>query len=562
MGVSTGFTIASSALSAFRVASQVAGHNMTNVNTEGYSRQRAHFASNQPQSLPFGSLGTGVDLKTISRIRDSYLDRQLNSENSELGAWEMRDDALSQLELYFNETSEAGMSYLMSDMFAAWQELSSNPDDQATRVGLVQKASLYTNAMNEQISKMRQLRQNMDEALSTKVEEVNSLTSEIASLNFQIVSSEADGHTANDLRDRRDLLVNEMSKLIDFDVYEQSDGAYALSIDNKNIVFSGTSIELETFSDPTDNPLYLLDVRWSDTKVALTPEEGEIGGILNARDVTIPKYEDLLDDVAHALVEQVNRIHASGQGTIKFTTVTGAESVDDPTNALSAAGLDFTPINGGTFDINVEGEGTTTFTVDTSWDLNTFAANLQTALDTTAGGASDLTVSVSSNKLDITSSGNEFTFANDNSDTLMALGINTFFTGYDALDITVNQRVVDNASLVAAAQSDSPGDNSNALAIAGLRNTPVLKSGTQTIEEYYNSNVIGELGSEASEAQRLVFNQKLVTDQIQDSIDEGSSVSIDEEMTKIIELQHATTAVARYITILGDMLNEVVNIVS
>ena len=563
MAVSTGFSIAASALSAFRVAAEVSAHNMTNVNTDGYTRQRAIFRTSKPQDFSYGSVGTGVDLATISRIRDSYLDRQLEEENSEFGTWEMREDVLESLELYFNETTESGMSRLISDMLEGWQDLASNPDDQATRVSLMQRSVLFTNSMNKQYDQMTELRQTLDQSLDAKVDTVNSYTTEIASMNNQIISTESDGNIANDLRDRRDFLVSDLSKYMDFNLYEQTDGGYAISIENKNLVFGTTSTDLEVYPDPTSNPLYLLKVRWSDTEVDVDFEnKGEIGGLLYARDTTIPKYQTRLDTVTNSMVEQINRIHASGQGVAKFTTVTGSQTLDDITVALnsSTAGLDITPIDNGTFEIQVDGDADYTITVDADGSLEDLRDNINAVLDAVPG-ANDVVASISNNQLVISATTDEFAFNGDDSDTLMALGINTFFSGYDATDIAVNSVIENNASYISAAQTDSPGDNTNALAIAALRNTKVLQGGTQTIEEYYGSNIVGELGSETSEAHRLVSNQQIIIDQVKDSIDQVSSVSLDEEMTNIIQLEQATTAIARYITILSNMLDEVVNII-
>lgn len=558
MGISPGFGIAASALSAFRVAAEVAGHNMTNVNTEGYSRQRAIFRTNLPQEFAFGPKGTGVNLATINRMRDSYLDRRLEQENSEMGMWSMREDILQQIELYFNETTEAGVSNLMAELFEGWQALASSPDDQATRVGLVQQASLFTTTLNKKYEQIQEVRESLDVELQNEVDLINSISQEIASLNTQIVSVESGGHTANDMRDRRDTLVGELSEIIDIQLYEQNDGSYSISYENKNLVFAGMATEMEVYLDDS-HPQHLLGIRWEDTKQELSFDSGKLGGLFYVRDVSAAGYQSKLDTLAQTIIEEVNRIHASGQGIAMFTSVTGATTLDSITDTLdsSAAGLDITPV-AGSFDIIIDGDPGSPYTVNVDpsvESLEDLRDNINTVL-----AATDVSASIVDNQLVFSTAGDEFAFSNDSSDILMSLGINTFFTGYGASDIAVNPILESNASYIAAAQSSSPGDNTNAMAIAALRNATTMQGNSETFEEFYNANIIGELGTETSEATRLVANQQIIIDQIQNSIDEVSSVSLDEEMTNLVQIQQATTAIARYISMLSDMLEDVVTI--
>jgi flagellar hook-associated protein 1 FlgK len=562
MGVSTGFTIATGALSAFRAAMQTSGHNIANVNTPGYTRQRSIFVSNKPEQQGFGLMGTGVTLSTVSRVRDHYLDLQLNAELSQQGLWVQREDVLSQLELYFNETSDTGLGSLMSEMWLAWQDLASNPESDSSRAGVLQAGTQLTDAMNEQMDNLRDLRRNLDNAVETKVREINTLTSQIAELNHSIVSAESDGHKANDLRDQRDAMTANLSTLIDFDLFEQSDGAYTLTLDNKTLVFAAESFELETYPDSASD-LQLLGVRWAGTSKAVLPQDGELGGILYSRDTIIPQYEMKLEHLARAMIENINRVHAQGRGLVPFTSVTGTYAVSDASAVLNDAGLTFAP-GAGSFNIIVADsvmgtENTYTINVDSSTDS---LEDVRAAINLAAG--TEITASINgSNQLVI--SGNNpdksFVFDADSSDTLMSLGVNTFFSGNGAADISVNSVIQNSPGYIAHARSNAPSDNSNALAVVGLRTAAVMVDDTMTMEKYYSSNIVGELGSEEQKAIRMVDNQNLIVDQVRDSIDEVSSVSIDEEMADLIQLQHAISAIARYIGILGEMLDEVINIV-
>jgi flagellar hook-associated protein 1 FlgK len=560
MAISAGFSIATTAISAFRTAADVVAHNIANVDTEGYSRQRVDFVAQQPQKMSYGNVGNGVDISTIERMRNSYLDLQMNREQHELGSWNMKSDAIDQMELYFNETTTDGISALTSDMFAGWQSLSSNPDDQATRVALVQKAQMFTGAMNDQNYKLNKLRQNLDEGIVAKVSEINVYAKSVADLNTRIVSAEAGGHQANDMRDQRGLSMTKLAALIPFDSYEQADGSVSINVEGRTLVNGNTSASLETYADTTD-PLFLHGIRWADSEVEYAPETGEIGGLLYSRDTMVPGYIDKMNNMSESISTEVNRLHVNGRSLIPMTTATGTSMLDDPTAPLvsAASGLDVLP-TAGTFTFNtVTGAGVSTahtITIGATTSLNDLVTALNATDPNIAAGVDG------QNRLTINAANNySFNFAGDATDTLVSLGVNTFFSGHDAATIAVNPAIVDDASLIAAAQSASPGDNTNALAIASLRNARTMKGGSQTFEEYFATQVVGAIGSDGSEAKRNLSNQTLVVEQISNSIDEVTSVSLDEEVTNMMQLQQAMTASARYISILSAMMDEIVAII-
>lgn len=307
---------------------------------------------------------------------------------------------------------------------------------------------------------MGQCQQNIDGLIESKVDEVNSLTSQIAVLNGQILSSETSGHAANDLRDKRDLLVSQMSKIIDFNLNEQADGTYAISIGGKPAVWATQTAEIEAVVDPLNDNLVAL--QWQDTGESIAPSNGELAGLLYVRDTSIPAYITKLDALVANLISEVNSLHDNG------------------------------------------------------YDLN---------------GAAVL--------------GQDWA---------------NFFTGTDAGDITVNHDIQDDPSLIAAALSANPGDNANARAIAGLMDSSVAGLAT-TFSQYYQSQIIGSLGIETREASQTRENESLIVDQLSDNIQAVSGVSLDEEMTTMIQYQHAYEAAAKYMVMAGQMLDALMAII-
>ncbi|RKY37743.1 MAG: flagellar hook-associated protein FlgK [Candidatus Omnitrophota bacterium] len=554
MGIA-GFNIGARALQAYQIAMQITGNNIANADTEGYSRQKTTFTATQPTVYAYGAVGTGVEVGDISRIRDSYLDLQMYRERSAMYKWQEKQDMLKQVELYFNEPSDAGLSNLMASFWNSWYALANNPEDQTNRVSLIQQSLQFSSTINDIDSKLNQLRLNLDEEIENKVSYINSLSTQIAQLNNQIVSREADGNKANDLRDKRGILLQEFAQLTDFTYNEQKNGACSIFIAGRALVWNSDVVELKTETNP-QNELSLADIKWVDTDEILTISSGSIGGLLYARDTIIPEYADNLDTMCNTLIKEVNELHLSGHGLTELTSLVSDNAVDDADTALVSAGLPYTP-QAGTFTINVKDAAGTITATSITITAGTTLNQLATQID----GLADISATVTStNKLNLTAP-NGVTFSNDTTNLLLALGLNTFFSGNDASNMTVNSVVQNNTSLIAAAQSSNPGDNSNARAIAALKDSLILGNGTKTIDNYYNADIIGGLGVESNEAMRMSDNQELIVQQLTNRIDEVSGVSLDEEMTKLIKYQQSYEAAAKYLVIVQQMLDTLLNVI-
>jgi flagellar hook-associated protein 1 FlgK len=140
-------------------------------------------------------------------------------------------------------------------------------------------------------------------------------------LNGQIVQYESGGGSANDLRDQRDALTNELGGLVNITTYEQQDGAYSINIGGKMLVWGTTSTDLETDADETD-PLNISNVVWSDTGKEVRITTGEMYGVLEARDTVLPKYIDKLDTLVAGLITEVNAVHSQGWGLNGYSAMT------------------------------------------------------------------------------------------------------------------------------------------------------------------------------------------------------------------------------------------------
>lgn len=303
-----GLEIGRKALQAQQKAMEVTGHNIANVNTPGFTRQQAIFVSTAPETIPsFNSphgaqVGSGVDIKQILRVRDAFIDIQIRNENSLGGYWESRQEALSRMEGILGEPSEYGLRSAMDKFWQAWQDLVTNAESEAARTVLASSAQAMIDTFHQLDRQINTYLTDLDRSLFVQLTEVNDLAKQIAALNKQIAGVEISGEKANDLRDKREVMLDDLSRLINFTYSEDNLGYINIQVDGQNLVQGVTALEIT--ADPVTYDLTL-----DGNSITLT--SGAIKGrIESIADVRL--IEDKLDTLAAALVEEVNRIHQLG----------------------------------------------------------------------------------------------------------------------------------------------------------------------------------------------------------------------------------------------------------
>ncbi|MDL1986774.1 MAG: flagellar hook-associated protein FlgK [Deltaproteobacteria bacterium] len=337
-------------------AIDVTGHNIANVNTDGYSRQRVNMATNAPYSSQPGQTGTGVRAAEIQRIYDRFLGAQINNENQNLGNWEAQKGVLERVEIIFDESSGYGLNQAMSEFWNAWQDLANNPSDYAERAVLLAKSETMTATFNNIYSNLEQIQIDIDTSIMGTVKEINSIAERIAGLNQKIALTEVGGQNANDYRDSRDLLLNELSLMINIDSFENSDGKVTVLVaGGRPLVENISSWNLSTKADDSG----FQNIAWTDSDGNLVDitdsiSGGKLKGWLEVRDVTIPDYLSKLDDLAEGIITEVNDLHKAGLGLndvsvvgrnfFTGTTATNmAVDVDDVNNIAAAGSSDGLP---------------------------------------------------------------------------------------------------------------------------------------------------------------------------------------------------------------------------
>ncbi|WP_456433569.1 flagellar hook-associated protein FlgK [Thermosulfuriphilus sp.] len=323
-GIYSALNIAKGAIINAQTAVHITGQNVANVNTEGYSRQEVVSAPYPPTPTAVGPIGNGVKVEQIRRYFDAFINMNLNLRRSDLGLLEAQKGGMRLVESLFNETGDTGLSRMMNEFFAAWQDVANRPEGNAERRALLEKARVFSEAINEKYQQLIGLENDIGLKLKDVVQEINQLAEQIAELNRQITAVESENRQANDLRDQRDKLVARLSELAEIRYFETNQGAYAIILGKGyNLVDIDTYWQLDLDGS---------DVYWqghSGDRAELTSEEvarGELGGWLKIREMISDdwNYERLIstktvyDRAENPLAEDTRWVDLGLSGTITF----------------------------------------------------------------------------------------------------------------------------------------------------------------------------------------------------------------------------------------------------
>ncbi len=317
-GISQLLETARRALMAQQYGMSVTGHNIANAGTTGYSRQRADLATTAPLQTAYGFLGTGVTVQTVSRLRDRFIDQQIRSANDTLGLAASDYRILSQIEAIFNEPSDASLSTGLSQFFAAWQDLSTNPEDAVTRNVVLAQGQALTDTFHRLSGQLTTQRNALPGELTERIERINALAREISDLNVTIGTGMTNGQGAGDLQDLRDSKIAELSGLANITVSGGNNGAVLVSLGGTLIAGSGTVLALKVTSG---EPATIAGTSFEQLRVVTVSggfdvdlHGGEAGSILKSFNSTLPDAMGRLDQLAGAIVEAVNQQHTAGYG--------------------------------------------------------------------------------------------------------------------------------------------------------------------------------------------------------------------------------------------------------
>ncbi|MBN1826839.1 MAG: flagellar hook-associated protein FlgK [Candidatus Eisenbacteria bacterium] len=313
LSLNASLEIARRALQTQQLAMSVIGTNIANVNTPGYSRRRTVFQSGIEIETGVGTVGAGAEIVNIERIRDATIDTLFRKHNSNYGKWGGLRNHLSKVETVLNEPNVGSLGNAMEAFWGSWYDLSMEPENQAARAQVRELGKQLTSSFHELHGHLLDLQSNLTDEIEAHIDEINGISERLAQLNTMIMEGEFGGHGASGLRDERDLLLDQLSEIVNIQVDEQLDGSTTVMMGSQVLVqrYTGRQLVLAT---GTDRTAHSTEIMWRDSNQEASFSSGLLSGYITARDDKIQGYIDDLDELAAAFVGQVNTLHAAGFG--------------------------------------------------------------------------------------------------------------------------------------------------------------------------------------------------------------------------------------------------------
>lgn len=613
-----GIEIGKRSLMAHSTQIQTAGHNISNADTEGYSRQRVIVKSFEPiyrpdleRAMVPGQIGQGCDVESINRIKDELLESRIVEQKNVKSYWETRDKYYSMIESVYNEPNDVSVRTNMDKFWQGWQELSTYPESDAARLAVVVRGQTLTNSIQQQYKSLRGIGDQINGDIEAVVKQVNDLSRQIASVNGEIVRSKGLGDNPNDLMDRRDLLVEKLSSLINVTVTQKDPDEFMVHTDGQIIVQGSLARQIETVGQLDNNGYGKL--MWSDTKLDAEFHGGTLGALVELRDKDIRTEIQSLNTMALNFADLVNDVHRNAIGKNNTTgldffvqhdfveNVNGnydrnGDGVEDTsyifrmtgTNALKMQeqiGLSGTmTINGASGNIDVA-----YFSTDTVEDvinrINDSNGEVKAYLDrnsclvlkaTSSNGMenpdfvirhvedSGMFLTGYSGILQGSGADNAYDFNRANAVDVLA---GAQFAVSPVLNpsayIEVNGLIQNDVSSVAAAFKNSqgfaePSDGRAAVEMAAIRNTKIMIGSQRTFDDYF-ADTITNVGLKGEQAQNQLATQNKIMGDLRDLRDSISGVNIDEELADIIKFQHGYNVAAKFISVQDELLDTLIN---
>ena len=592
--------IGMTALFAQKTALDIVGQNIANAATPGYARQRVDMQANRPQVYTYGAVGTGVDVKKIEHLTDEFLETQVRTAMSDMGTLNVLQSGYANLEAYFNELTTCDISSSFDSFWRSMQDWNNNVEDLSTRNNVISQAQSLCDTFQSTRDKIYQYRYQTNNAVIDSVNRVNTITSEIADLNKNIMKIECAGATgviANDLRDQRTELAKELSGLMDVSINEEPNGSLVIAQKGRMLVYQDKDFELAT-ERVNDNGMLIDKVIFAEDHEDVTIDAGTLHGQIQMRDEICLNFQKDLDQLSGEFIWEFNRLHSQGVGLTAYDSITATNAVVDPTATLDNIAFTFNPvpntfqIKDGSFELKVfdtDSDQAKTINIDINltnveddqktilaeteptevspgvWKLiqpeNSLLGQIQKQLNAVAPNTFTVELDYS-NQLKITSNAENVNigFGRDSSGVLAALGLNTIFNGYNAETMSINKTIEDHPELLAGANEFVEGNQDNVKKLLDLRSSLVMSDSTATFEDYYEG-IIGSLGIEASQVNSLTITQKDILVRVMNQREDLSGVNLDEEMTKMMQYQKSYQAAAKFVTTADSMLDTLMNMV-
>ncbi|HWS30739.1 MAG TPA: flagellar hook-associated protein FlgK [Clostridia bacterium] len=365
-----GLEIAKTGLFISQKAINVSGHNIANANTVGYTRQRVISEAIDPAdyltrfaSAVNGRVGGGARVQSLEQVRDAFIDKELRREYGDMGYWETRNDALEYIETMFDETDSSALTKSLNAFINGLKEFSQNPSSQEIRTNLRMAGITLTDTFHGYYEQLTEYQSMQNDLVGQAVADINGRLSNIAAYNDAIMGYELSGEKANDLRDKRNVELDELSKLVNIEYSYDSDGHLNITSGGQTLLSHTTVNKLEAETNVTTG---FYDVVFESSGTALNYSGGKLEAYRQMRDgatasdMGIPYMMNSLNELAKSLAMEMNAIHEQGY--------TLATSTNPSVNGISL----FEVPAGGYGDITA---GNFSLSAEVLADINNFAAS-------------------------------------------------------------------------------------------------------------------------------------------------------------------------------------------
>jgi len=555
----------SNALRVNQLGLQVVGNNIANVNTPGYIRQELIQAPAVGYKSGGLIIGQGVQAVGIQQKLDNFVIERLRQTQSQLSYQEQLEGTNAQVESLLNELTDKDFSSNLSRFANAFQDVANQPGSDSIRSLAISRGQELAAQLKNLSSSVDGISKRNQTEISSAATDINRIVDVIAKLNQRIVEVEGGPLSNSDavgLRDERLKVLDELSTYVDVSVREDASGSVTVFVGGDYLVSNGIPRHVKAVTNEAGTGL---EIRLADTDAPLKVSGGKLKGLYESADAaTSTGFKGKLDSLASDVIRVVNRIHSQGQGQKGFGITTGETVLSNPNAPIERAGASI-DIDNGSFTINVHDAKTgktksyDIFVKQQGLASDTTPQQLVTAIDAIDGVSAKIT---NDGRLELKSDSEaiQFSFANDTSGTLAALGINTFFRGNSAATIEVRPDIIADPFKLAVSLNGINNGADNAIKIAEAFTKPTELLGGRSVNALYDEMI--------ASTTREISSQKGVTDGLrnfQQTLEAQhlgiSGVNLDEEAVKMLLYQRAFQATSKLVSVASEMLNTLVNLI-
>ena len=609
---------------------QTVGHNLSNASTEGYSRQRVHLQATPPLYRPQlnraetpGQIGQGVDIARVERIRDNLLEGRIITATGDQSYWENRDRYILQVEQVYNEVGDSSVRNLMDRFWNSWQELSLYPEQRAAREAVLQRGQALVEGIRLRYNGLDRIASMLEQEIQGNVEQANAFVRDIAALNEEITNVKATGDTPNDLMDRRDLLVEKLSGLMDITVEDRDPDEFSVYTAGFHIIQGRIGRPFDIAPDRRNEGYS--EIVWEHSGEEVRFRGGSLGALQELRDDDIRTEIQALDSMTINVVDLVNEIHRDGYG---INARTGTDFFTEYPAILNAQGNFDSDLDGefdtslifrvnGTNELDLQAQiglsGTmqlpaatadaengliivpyrpTDTVEDVIARINNSGADVVARLDRQGRFEFKATPARDPDNRDfvirhleddgqfltgyaglLAGSGPDGAFRSNRADAVLALrgeGADGAAAGYAVAPLQhpsgwmeVNPDVVAEPASIASSFSVAgrPGETGDGRAALAIAaiRNSPVGIGREETLDDYFADTVARIGLKGEEAELALDTSERITKDLADLRRSISGVNLDEELAEMIKFQHGYQAAARFISNVNQMLDTIIH---